>query len=809
MKKARSTAARLCALGSALTVLLAFSHTVQGVASPDEQHAYPETKSKTKDGNRHGVGFHVCTDHDNRRFTGVENQTPGELDYREPTAPLAKTATTDTPRTWTFLFYDDADFEAAYDPFNNFVSDAHSDVNVNVIILRDRNDRPASVWHLDERHRARMLEYWGEVNMARSTTLKRFVAYGKTNYPADRYFLAMYDHGGGWRGACEDVTNGGFVTLRSIAQGIGDAGGVDILAFTAPCLMGAMESVYEVRECVEVYIGSEDLSGYVYWIGIMGDICDVLNDSESLSNEDIGKRIIEIVENNPAWSEDPRWKWSTISAMTTSGVTLAVQQLDVIAEYMSVHTALLLDNLETSRARTWLLGSGANYDTKSVDVYDFTVRLSEEASDPFLLKSLQDLWDLLDDAIIAECHRETSTTRFPHGLSLYFPSSIAGYAIGYGRVLDLTRDTSWDEFLLEYYRYQRAPRGRLAGSVVADCPTAGSPLEGVTVTACQASTGDLLGAAVSEHDGSYEIRGLVADDYTVEAVPPLGYDLATRGVNVTLRGGGISGVDLALSCTGESNNPSGVAYWKRAIRAATGGGGQALVDAAEFCAYLDAIDAHFTSKGINVYAPPAASKCDVKLAIAADLLNPLPPVKTAGVARCHLMAMLLNVAAGNIRTSDVISKDGATVSQAITHCHDLLSIRPVDALVIANLINNGCTVPRGWIPLSTPQIAFTPPLQSGETSREASLSVSVSPNPFNPTTTISFTVPQSSHVTLSIYDIAGRRIKTLVDRTMERGLKRAVWDGRDTYGNPVSSGVYFYRVKGGGAVAIGKILLLK
>jgi hypothetical protein len=331
----------------------------------------------------------------------------------------------------------------------------------------------------------------------------------------------------------------------------------------------------------------------------------------------------------------------------------------------------------------------------------------------------------------------------------------------------------------------------------------------VTVTACQASTGDLLGAAVTVDDGSYEIENLVADDYIVEAITPLGYAMATGGTNVTLPGGGVSGVDLALNCTGESNNPSGLAYWKRAVRAATGESDQTFVDATEFCAYLDAIDAHFTSEGINVYAPPAASECDVKLAIAADLLNPIPPVKTAGGARCRLMALLLNVAAGNIRTSDPISKDGATVSQAITHCHDLLNIRPVDALVIANLINNGCAVPRGWIPLSTPHIVFAPPAHSEETPREASLSVSVSPNPFNPATTITFTVPRRSHVTLSIYDINGRRVDTLVDRMMERGLERAVWNGRDTRGSQVSSGVYFYRVKASDAVSIGKILLLK
>jgi hypothetical protein len=367
----------------------------------------------------------------------------------------------------------------------------------------------------------------------------------------------------------------------------------------------------------------------------------------------------------------------------------------------------------------------------------------------------------------------------------------------------------WDEFLSEYYRYWCRPRGTIAGSVAADCPHPDTPLEGVTVTACQAGTGDLLGATLSEQDGSYAIRDLLAEEYTVSVILPLGYEAAVGPVSVSLPGGVVEGVDISLACTGESDNPSGTAFWRRAIRAVTGGCGRILIDAAEFCAYLDAIDDHFTSKGIDIYAPPAAASCDEKLAIAKDLLLPFPPGGMSSVARCHLMALLLNVAAGKIHTADVISKDGATVSQAITYCHDLLSNRPVAALVIAVLINNGCTVPRGWIPLSTPGIAFAPPMQPRETPGEVSLSVSVSPNPFNPTTAISFTVPRRSHVTLSIYDITGRRVTTLVDQAMESGLERVVWNGTDARGNPASSGVYFYRLEAGEAVATGRMLLLK
>ncbi len=88
-----------------------------------------------------------------------------------------------------------------------------------------------------------------------------------------------------------------------------------------------------------------------------------------------------------------------------------------------------------------------------------------------------------------------------------------------------------------------------------------------------------------------------------------------------------------------------------------------------------------------------------------------------------------------------------------------------------------------------------------------------SPNPFNPVTTISFTVPAESdgeRVTLQVFDVAGRRVCTLVDEEMAGGRYGAVWDGTDEAGQPVSSGVYFYRMDvDGTSSAMRKMVLLK
>jgi hypothetical protein len=78
------------------------------------------------------------------------------------------------------------------------------------------------------------------------------------------------------------------------------------------------------------------------------------------------------------------------------------------------------------------------------------------------------------------------------------------------------------------------------------------------------------------------------------------------------------------------------------------------------------------------------------------------------------------------------------------------------------------------------------------------------PNPFNPATTISFTLPKSGLVTVSVYNITGQKVVTLVDNTMSAGKHSVVFNGAG-----LASGVYFYRVTCGGATRTGKMLLMK
>ncbi|MGC9512291.1 MAG: FlgD immunoglobulin-like domain containing protein, partial [Fidelibacterota bacterium] len=83
------------------------------------------------------------------------------------------------------------------------------------------------------------------------------------------------------------------------------------------------------------------------------------------------------------------------------------------------------------------------------------------------------------------------------------------------------------------------------------------------------------------------------------------------------------------------------------------------------------------------------------------------------------------------------------------------------------------------------------------------------PNPFNPETTIAFSMPEGQPVTLSVYSINGTLIRRYARQTLSAGYHELTWDGRDQSGKEVSSGEYIYRVETPTQVSAGKMLFLK
>ena len=81
------------------------------------------------------------------------------------------------------------------------------------------------------------------------------------------------------------------------------------------------------------------------------------------------------------------------------------------------------------------------------------------------------------------------------------------------------------------------------------------------------------------------------------------------------------------------------------------------------------------------------------------------------------------------------------------------------------------------------------------------------PNPFNPVTTLRYDLPENSLVNITIYDMLGRQVKTLMDQTQDAGYKSVIWNATNEYGNPVSVGIYLYQIQAGEYISTKMVLL--
>ena len=82
-------------------------------------------------------------------------------------------------------------------------------------------------------------------------------------------------------------------------------------------------------------------------------------------------------------------------------------------------------------------------------------------------------------------------------------------------------------------------------------------------------------------------------------------------------------------------------------------------------------------------------------------------------------------------------------------------------------------------------------------------------SPFNPLTILRYDMPEQAQVTLTIYDLIGREVTQLVNTTQDAGFKSVQWDAKDSYGKPVSAGVYLYQIQIGEFIQTKKMVLLK
>jgi hypothetical protein len=113
------------------------------------------------------------------------------------------------------------------------------------------------------------------------------------------------------------------------------------------------------------------------------------------------------------------------------------------------------------------------------------------------------------------------------------------------------------------------------------------------------------------------------------------------------------------------------------------------------------------------------------------------------------------------------------------------------------------------LPIFAPEHPPLPFAEKQETRPTTTGFTSIHPNPFNPQTTVNFTLAGPQHVRIAIYDVRGALVRRLADQSMPSGDHSMVWNGLDDAGRTTSSGIYFVRLIAGSTMETRKIVMLK
>ncbi len=359
-----------------------------------------------------------------------------------------KTNIIDT-KSWTALYYLDVDWESNnFDALEYwFIDEIASNENLNVIVIQDRENYPAFMYYIDENHNKILLKELGEVNMGDYQTLRDFIAFGKENYPAERYQLNIYNHGGAWMGACIDITDQDQLTMDEFQQALSETGGADILFWIGCCLMGSIEVVYELSGLVDVSVGSEDLGFMEWWDNVFDDMCTIVRDYPDIPTIELGNTIVEIIGDNPNQYSN----YLTMSAIDVNRVPALVEAFnDLNKDLLKRWFFQGFKKTKQAHNQIYQLAQIQQY-AEMFEVYDLKEFVESLEQDLFT----ETVLTAFDEAVLIERHGQDRGRT--NGLSIFFPNWTSPYKLiksynnqNIGKNLDFPKDTIWNEFLIRF-----------------------------------------------------------------------------------------------------------------------------------------------------------------------------------------------------------------------------------------------------------------------------------------------------------------------------------------------------------------------
>jgi uncharacterized membrane protein len=365
---------------------------------------------------------------------------------------------------WTYLLYMSADNNLEDEAILNFnqMEEVGSSEDLNIVLQLDRSpewDETNGNWTGTRRYlvlqdtdteliNSQLLEDMGEVDMGAADNLRDFVVWGVANYPAQRYYLDIWGHGGGWRdGTCNDYTSGSVIDTVELGQALRQARArtnvtMDGLGFDQ-CLMAQLEVFYQIKQYGDVLVGAETLipaDGYNYTRVLLPLAAD-----PDMNASELGDVIVTAFFDE--YGHDNERAHSAVDAeMMDAHLAPALTRL---AQLLRANASSLRTEIQLARdyAQTY---STLDY----IDLGNFTeyLLLTLPQNETELRQAVIEVRQNVSAAVVAEDHgigRPGST-----GLTFYFPRY--GISWSYGNI-QMSTEGRWDEFLDAYFDRRDRP----------------------------------------------------------------------------------------------------------------------------------------------------------------------------------------------------------------------------------------------------------------------------------------------------------------------------------------------------------------
>ncbi|MBW1928873.1 MAG: hypothetical protein JRH08_08180 [Deltaproteobacteria bacterium] len=309
-------------------------------------------------------------------------------------------------------------------------------------------------------YRKDCIETFEEINTGDPKVLEDFMLWAMEKYPANRYLLILWNHGGGWWEdprrsiAYDDSSEGDALdngelkaALFSITKKLGRP--IDILGMDA-CLMNMVEVAYQLKDCVYVMVGSEEEEPFDGWP--YDKVLQVLKNRPGRHPKTMGKEIVrEYIKSYRGKGDEV-----TQSALNLRRMDDVVRNLDCLSHELV--RSINDDKIFAAIASSWKDSPKFFYDNY-IDLYRFTRLLKGRCSHRRIKEKAGELLRSLrpgrKKAIIYERHLGRRM-RHTHGMSIYFPKNHINSKYW---DLDFYKDCRWGEFIEKFLTSRRAHGG--------------------------------------------------------------------------------------------------------------------------------------------------------------------------------------------------------------------------------------------------------------------------------------------------------------------------------------------------------------